>query len=61
VDETRRYPSRTRAQTRAWLLIARTTRTPDTSTVTLALASPDKDKWLDAIDKEISALENAGT
>jgi Reverse transcriptase (RNA-dependent DNA polymerase) len=27
----------------------------------LALASPDKDKWLEAIDKEISALENAGT
>jgi hypothetical protein len=61
VDETRRYPSRTRKKTRSWLLTARTTRTPDTPTVTLALASPEKDKWLEAIDKEISALENAGT
>jgi hypothetical protein len=61
VDETRRYPSRIRTKTRAWLLTARATRTPDTPTVTLALASPDKDKWLEAIDKEISALENAGT
>jgi hypothetical protein len=25
------------------------------------LASPDKDKWLEAIDKEVNALENAGT
>jgi hypothetical protein len=61
VDETRRYPSRTRTKTRVWLLTARTTRTPDTPIVTLALASPDKDKWLEAIDKEISSLENAGT
>jgi hypothetical protein len=51
VDETRRYPSRTRTKTRAWLLTARTTRTPGTPTVTLALASPDKEKWLEAIDK----------
>jgi Reverse transcriptase (RNA-dependent DNA polymerase) len=27
----------------------------------LALASTKKDKWLDAIDKEVSALEDAGT
>jgi hypothetical protein len=60
VDETRRYPSRTRTQTRAWLT-ARTTQTPDTPTVILALESPYKDKWIEAIDKEISALENAGT
>jgi hypothetical protein len=25
------------------------------------MASPEKDKWLEDIDKEISALENAGT
>jgi hypothetical protein len=61
VDETRRYPSRTRTQTRAWLLTARTTRTSDTPTVTFALASPDKNKWLEAIDKESSAQENQGT
>jgi hypothetical protein len=61
VDEPRRYPSRNRTKTRAWLLTARTTRTLDTPTVTLALASPDKDKRLEAIDKEISALKNAGT
>jgi hypothetical protein len=61
VDETRRYPSRARTQTSVWLLTARATRTPDTTTVNFALASPDKDKWPKAIDKEISALKNAGT
>jgi Reverse transcriptase (RNA-dependent DNA polymerase) len=25
------------------------------------LASPDKDKWLEAIDKDVNALENVGT
>jgi hypothetical protein len=44
VDETRRYHSRTRTKTRAWILTARTIRTPGTPTVTLALASCDKDK-----------------
>jgi hypothetical protein len=61
VDESRRYPSRTRTKTPAWLLTARTTRTPDTPTVTLALASPDKAKWLEAIDKKVNALANVGT
>jgi Reverse transcriptase (RNA-dependent DNA polymerase) len=30
-------------------------------TISSALASTNKDKWLEAIDKEVSAMEDAGT
>jgi hypothetical protein len=39
----------------------RATQTPDSPTISSALASTNKDKWLEAIDKEVSALEDAGT
>jgi hypothetical protein len=61
VEETRRYPLRNRTQTPAWKLSAHATHTPDSPTISSALASINKDKWLEAIDKEVSALEDAGT
>jgi Reverse transcriptase (RNA-dependent DNA polymerase) len=45
----------------AWNLSAHATHTPDSPTISSALASTNKEKWLEAIDKEVSALENAGT
>jgi Reverse transcriptase (RNA-dependent DNA polymerase) len=60
VEEIRRYPLRNRTQTPVWNLAAHATQTPDSPTISSALASTDKDKWLEAIDKEIRALEDAG-
>jgi hypothetical protein len=60
-EEIRRYPLRNRTQTPAWNLAAHATHTPDSPTISSALASTNKDKWLEAIDKEVSALEDAGT
>jgi Reverse transcriptase (RNA-dependent DNA polymerase) len=57
----RRYPLRNRTQTPAWNLAAHATHTPDSPTISSALASTNKDKWLEAIDKDVSALEKAGT
>jgi hypothetical protein len=56
VEKYRRYPLRNRTQTPAWNLLAHATHTPDSSTIFSALASTNKDKWLEAIDKEVSAL-----
>jgi hypothetical protein len=61
VEEIRRYPLRNRTQTPAWNLSAHATHTPDSPTIFSALASTSKDKWLEVIDKEVSALEDAGT
>jgi Reverse transcriptase (RNA-dependent DNA polymerase) len=61
VEGIRRYPLRDRTQTPAWNLAAHATHTPDSPTISSALATTNKDKWLEAIDKEVSALEDAGT
>jgi hypothetical protein len=61
VEEIRRYPLRNRTQTLAWNLAAHATHTQDLPTISSDLASANKDKWLEAIDKEVSALEDAGT
>jgi Reverse transcriptase (RNA-dependent DNA polymerase) len=61
VEEIRRYPLRNRTQTPAWNLAAHATHDPYSPTFSPALASRKKDKWLEAIDKEVSALEDAGT
>jgi Reverse transcriptase (RNA-dependent DNA polymerase) len=61
VEEIRRYPLRNRTQAPAWDLSAHATHTPDSPTISSASASTNKDKWLEAIDKEVSALEDAGT
>jgi hypothetical protein len=61
VEEIRRYPLRSRTQTPEWSISARATHTSDSPTISSALASTNKDKWLDAIEKEIGALEDAGT
>jgi hypothetical protein len=60
-EEVRRYPLRNRTQTPAWNLSAHATHTPDSPNISSALSSTSKDKWLDAIDKEVSALEDAST
>jgi Reverse transcriptase (RNA-dependent DNA polymerase) len=61
VEEIRRYPLRNRTQTPAWNLAAHATHTPDSPTISSALAPTNKDKWIEAIDKEVNALEEAGT
>jgi hypothetical protein len=61
VEDIRDYPLRNRTQTPAWSLAAHAIHTPDSPTIFSALASTNKGKWLEAIDKETSALENAGT
>jgi hypothetical protein len=63
VQDIRRYPLRNRTQTAVWNLDAHATKThtPDSPTISSALACTRKDKWLEAIDKEASALEDAGT
>jgi Reverse transcriptase (RNA-dependent DNA polymerase) len=61
VEDFRRYPLRNRTQKPAWNLAAHATHTPDSPTISSDLASANKDKWLEAIDKEVSALEDAGT
>jgi hypothetical protein len=61
VERIRRYTLRNRTQTPAWNLAAHATHTTGSPTISLALASTSKDKWLEAIDKEVSALEDAGT
>jgi Reverse transcriptase (RNA-dependent DNA polymerase) len=43
------------------VIVTAATHTPDSSTISSALASANKDKWLEAIVKEVSALEDAGT
>jgi hypothetical protein len=58
VEENRRYPLRNRTQTPAWNLSAHTTHTPDSPTISSTLASTNKDKWLEAIYKKVSALED---
>jgi Reverse transcriptase (RNA-dependent DNA polymerase)/GAG-pre-integrase domain len=61
VEGIRRYTFRNRTKTPACNLAAHATQTPDSLTISSALASTNKDKWLEAIDKEVSALEYAGT
>jgi Arc/MetJ-type ribon-helix-helix transcriptional regulator len=61
VEEYRRYPLRNRTQTPAWNIAAQATHTPDLPTISSDLASTNKEKWLEAIDKEVSALEDADT
>jgi Reverse transcriptase (RNA-dependent DNA polymerase) len=61
VEGIRRYPLRNRTQTPAWNLAANETQTIDSPTISSALASINKDKWLEAIDKKVSAMEDAGT
>jgi hypothetical protein len=56
VEEIRRYPLQNRTQTPARNLSAHATHIPDLPTISSALASTNKDKWLEAIDKEVSAL-----
>jgi Reverse transcriptase (RNA-dependent DNA polymerase) len=56
----RRYPLRNRTQTPSWNLAAHATQTPESPTIFSALASSNKDKWIEGIDKEVSALEDAG-
>jgi hypothetical protein len=51
VEEIRPYPLRNRTQTPAWNLAAHATQTPDLPTISSALASTNKDKWLEAIEK----------
>jgi hypothetical protein len=50
VEEIRRYPLRNRTQTPAWNISAHTTHTSGSPTISSALASTNKDKWLEAID-----------
>jgi Reverse transcriptase (RNA-dependent DNA polymerase) len=59
--EIRRYQLRNRTQTPSWHLAAHETHSPDSPSISSALASTNKDNWLEAIDKEVSALEDAGT
>jgi Reverse transcriptase (RNA-dependent DNA polymerase) len=61
VEGIRRYTLQNRTQTPACNLAAHATHTPDSPTISSALTSTKKDKWLEAIDKEVSALEDAGT
>jgi hypothetical protein len=61
VEDIQRYSLRNRTQTPAWNLAAHATQTLDSPTIYSALASTNKDKWLEAIDKEFSAMEDAGT
>jgi hypothetical protein len=61
VEDIRRYPLRNSTQTPAWNLAARATQNPDSPTISSALASTNKDKRLEVIDKEVSALEDADT
>jgi hypothetical protein len=61
VGEIRRYPLRNRTQTPAWNLSAHATHTPDLPTLSSTLASTNKEKWLEAVHKEVSALKDAGT
>jgi Reverse transcriptase (RNA-dependent DNA polymerase) len=61
VEDIRHYPLRNRTQTPTRHLAAHATHTPDSPTISSAGASTNKDKWLEAIDKEVSALEDAGT
>jgi Reverse transcriptase (RNA-dependent DNA polymerase) len=60
VEEIRRCPLRNHTQTPAWNLSAYATHTPDSPTISSALASTNKDKWFEDIDKEVSALKAAG-
>jgi hypothetical protein len=61
VEDSRRYPLRNRTQTPAWNLAAHSSHNPDSPTISSALASTNKGKWIEAIEKEISVLEDAGT
>jgi hypothetical protein len=61
VEDIRRYSLRNRTQTPAWNLSAHATHTQDSPSISSASASTNKDKWLEAIDKEVSALEDANT
>jgi Reverse transcriptase (RNA-dependent DNA polymerase) len=60
VEEIRRYPLLNGTPTPAWNLAAHATHSPDSPTISSDLASTNKDKLLEAIDKEVSALEDAG-
>jgi hypothetical protein len=55
------YLLRNRAQTPAWNLASHATQTPVSPNISSFLASTNKDKRLEVIDKEVSALEDAGT
>jgi Reverse transcriptase (RNA-dependent DNA polymerase) len=61
VEDIRRYLLRNRTQTPAWNLAAHASHTLDSPTISSSLASTNKDKWLEAIVKEVSALEDAST
>jgi hypothetical protein len=61
VEDIRCYPLRNRTLTAAWNLAAHATHNPDSPTISSDLAFTNKDKWLAAIDKKVSALEDADT
>jgi Reverse transcriptase (RNA-dependent DNA polymerase) len=61
VEKIRRFPSRNHTQTPAWNISAHATQITEPSTISSALASTNKDKRIDAIYKDVSALEGAGT
>jgi hypothetical protein len=54
VEDIRRYPLRNRTQTPAWNLAAHAIQNLDSPTISSALASTNKDKWLEAIDKRLA-------
>jgi hypothetical protein len=60
VEKIRRYPLRNRTQTPAWNLSAHATHTLDSPTISSDLASSNKDKWIEAVYKKVSALALAG-
>jgi hypothetical protein len=61
VEGIRRYPLRNRTQTSAWNIAAHSTHTPYSPTISSALASSTKEKLLETIDKEVSAVKDAFT
>jgi hypothetical protein len=61
MEEIRRYSLRNRTQTPSWNIAAHATQTPDSPTISSVLAFTNKDTWLEAVDKEVRALEDAGT
>jgi hypothetical protein len=54
VEDIRRYPLRNRTQTPAWHLSAHATHTPDSPTVSSALASTNKDKCLELLTRRLA-------
>jgi hypothetical protein len=61
MEEIRRYPLRNRTQTPVWNFAVHTTQTPYSPPISSDVASTNKDKWLEAIEKDVGALEDAVT